>query len=88
MHIRGGRPARGGKPHDQPLPGVVEIHSLRPGVTVVKVGLTGRFKMNLPVGNYFLIGRPGNKGIMAMTSHTFAVQAGRTVHVDLPELAT
>jgi hypothetical protein len=88
MHIQGGPPTKGRKPHDQPLPGVVEIHSFAKHPTWVKIGVTGRFKIRLPVGNYVLVGRPSNKGIMAMTSKTFTIEDGRTVHVDLLELAT
>jgi hypothetical protein len=87
MHIQGGRPTKGRKPHDQPLPGVVEIQS-PDRREWVRVGVTGRFKISLPAGTYVLVGRPSNKGIMAMKLKTFTIQDGRTVHVDLLELAT
>ena len=88
MHLRGGPPS-GGKPKDQPVPGVVEVH--HPGrarvLTKVTVGRTGRFKIALPAGNYELIGRPTNTGVMSMTSNVFVINVGQTVKVDLLELA-
>ena len=90
MHIRGGPPPRDGKVHDQPLPGIVEVHSSSNGVTLthVRVGQSGGFNIDLPAGNYQVVGRPANSGIMSMTSKPFTIQVGRTVHVDLLELAT
>lgn len=90
MHITGGPPPRNAKQHDQPLPGIVEVH--HPGeirvLTRVTVGGSGRFNIDLPVGNYVLVGRPANRGIMSMKSAIFAIEVGRTSHVDLLELAT
>jgi hypothetical protein len=89
MHITSGERPQSGKEHDQPLPGVVEVH--HPGetrvLTRVTVGGSGRFKIDLPAGNYVLVGRPANRGIDGMTSAMFAIDVGHTAHVDLLEVA-
>jgi hypothetical protein len=90
MRITGGPPERGHGPRDQRLPGLVV--ALHPGgsraIASVNVGETGRFRIALPPGRYQLLGRPGNSGIMPVTSEPFRIEAGRTVAVDLTEHAT
>jgi hypothetical protein len=85
MHIQGGERLS----HDQPVPGVVQAH--HPNETLVLaqfiVGTSGRFKIDLPAGNYVLDAVPTNRAFSPWKSKPFAVNAGRTVHVDLVEIA-
>ncbi len=90
MHITGGLPHRNGQTPDEPLAGIVEVH--HPGdptvLTRVTVDRTGTFRIDLPAGNYELVGRPDNTGIMSMHSREFAIDGGRTASVDLVDIAS
>ena len=88
MHITGGPKTRRGAMPDNPLAGVVEVHS--PGDATVlgriSVGATGTFRIDLPVGNYQLIGRANVDE--EIDSHAFSIRAGQATAIDLVVIAT
>jgi hypothetical protein len=90
MHISGGPRARNGAMPDEPLPGVVEVHHPRDPVVLLRVGVgvTGSFRIDLPIGDYQLVGRPANTGIDAFRSQDFRIDAAHTTAVDLVDVAT
>ena len=89
MHITGGPEKPNGAMPDSPLPGVVEVHHRGNGTVLerVNVDAAGRFDIDLPVGNYQLIGRSPNVG-EEVGSQGFMIQVGKTTHVDLVVRAT
>ena len=92
MHISGGPVRRDGTVSDQTLAGDVLVRPVRAHkytvVSTVKVNASGRFRIALPPGRYFLQGHPSNSGIMAMNSVPFRITAAQTTNVDLVEHAT
>ena len=54
-------------------------------LSTVKVNETGRFRITLRPGRYFLQGRPANTGISQMWSPDFRIKAGRITRIDLVE---
>jgi len=90
MHITGGPPRRNGMLGDSPIPGTIEVLHRDGEARVlekVTVGATGRFRLDLPAGNYRLVGRSPNVG-EEIDSQGFTINVGRTTAVDLVVQAT
>lgn len=89
MHAVGGPKTQRGTMPDSPLSGIVELHRQGDNAAVEKitVGATGRFRLDLPVGDYYLVGRPAG-GSDPLNSEGFSITAGHSTPVDLVEQLT
>jgi hypothetical protein len=89
MHITGGPARPNGAMPDSPIAGVVEIHHAGDNAVLerVTVGNSGRFRIDLPAGDYELIGHAPNIG-GEIDSAEFTISVGRTTPVDLVVSAT
>ena len=89
MYITGGPKRPKGAMPDNPLAGTVEVH--HPGDSTVlekvPVDATGRYRIDLPVGDYQLIGHAPSVG-EKIDSQGFTIRVGATTSVDLVALAT
>jgi hypothetical protein len=89
MHAVGGPKTQRGTMPDSPVPGVVELHRQGDNTLLEKiaVGTTGRFRVDLPVGDYYFVGRPAS-GSDLLNSSGFSITAGHTTAVELVEQLT
>jgi hypothetical protein len=74
---------------DSPLPGVVEVHHPGDAAVLERVNVDhqGRFRIDLPVGNYQLVGRSLNV-TGPIDSQSFAIRTRQTTPTDLVVQAT
>ncbi len=88
MYAIGGPKTQGTMP-DSPLSGIVELHRHGDKVALEKVTVdaTGKFRLDLPVGDYYLVGRPAS-GSDPLRSEGFSISAGHSTAVDLVEQLT
>jgi hypothetical protein len=89
MHVAGGPTRRNGTAGDTAIAGTIAVHRAGDATVLEKitVGPTGRFRIDLPVGVYQLVGRSSNFGD-EIDSQSFTIRSGRTTSVDLVVIAT